>query len=125
MADSSSRVGDSASYQERRPTPTRFAPIALAICLVTAPAVAEITTGGERPRVASQGQSPTVVGAELAGDVRARCWQEGREILAEADFQRGAIPPGLREQAIQLEGRGQRVVLLPFGETFCLLTVRP
>lgn len=91
--------------------------------------MAEISTGGERPPAQSQnqnqGQTPTRVGRELAGDVRARCWQEGQEILSEADFANAAIPPGLREQAINLGGSGRQAVLVPFGDTFCLLTVRP
>ena len=91
--------------------------------------MAEISTGGERPLAQSQGpgqgQTPARVGSELAGDVRARCWQAGREILSEAEFVGAAIPPGLREQAINLGGSGRQAVLLPFGDTFCLLTVRP
>lgn len=61
----------------------------------------------------------------LEGTVRARCWQQGREILSEVDFASAAIPPGLREQAISLKGSGRTAVLLPFADTFCLLTVSP
>jgi hypothetical protein len=101
----------------------RLTTVWLALLLVAGPAAAEITSGGERPR--DQGQTPTAVGNELAGDVRTRCWQEGREILAEADFANASIPPGLRELSINLAGDTRRAVLLPFGDTFCLLTVSP
>ena len=101
----------------------RLTVVGLALSLVAFPAVAEITSGGERPR--EQGQTPTRVGSELAGEVGTRCWQQGREILAESDFATASIPPGLREQAINLASNGRQAVLLPFGDTFCLLTVRP
>lgn len=101
----------------------RSAAVCLALVLVAVPAVAEITPGGERPR--DQGQTPTRVGNELAGEVGTRCWQQGREILAETDFAEASIPPALREQTINLAGNGRRAVLVPFGDTFCLLTVRP
>jgi hypothetical protein len=104
-----------------RAGPMRAAAFCLALGLCAGPAMAEITSGGERPPAASG----TRVGAELSGDIRASCWQEGREIVSEANFANGAIPPGLREQAINLEGSGRRAVLLPIGDTFCLLTVRP
>ncbi len=109
----------------------RFAAFCFALGLSAAPAMGEITPGGERPQAASrgqsasQGQTPTRVGSELSGDVRARCWQQGREILSETDFANAAIPPALREQAINLAGSGRQALLLPFGDTFCLLTVRP
>ena len=107
--------------------------LVLLLGLASLPAMAEISTGGERPLAPShnagqssgQGQMPTRVGAELAGEVRARCWQEGREILSEADFATASIPPGLREQTINLEASGRQALLLPLGDTFCLLTARP
>lgn len=96
----------------------------LVLALLAFPATAEITSGSERPR--DRGQTPArVVGNELTGTIGTRCWQEGREILAEADFATASIPPGLREQAINLAGQDRQAVLLPLGDTFCLLTVRP
>ena len=103
----------------------RSTALCFALVLGAAPAMAEISTAGERPLAASQGQTPTRVGGELAGAVLARCWQEGREILSEADFATASVPPGLREQAINLGGGGRKAVLLPLGDTFCLLTIRP
>jgi len=101
----------------------RSAALCLALVLVAVPAVAEITAGGERPR--DQGQAPTRVGNELTGEVGTRCWQQGREILAETNFATASIPPALREQAINLGGNSRHAVLVPFGDTFCLLTVHP
>ncbi len=103
----------------------RFAALGLALGALAGPAAAEIAPGGERPAGPSQGQAPTRVGAELEGEVGARCWQEGREIVSENAFATAAIPPGLREQAINLRGRDRSAVLLPLGQTFCLLTVSP
>jgi hypothetical protein len=133
MAPSPSRINDDAVYQQSPNWPKRCAALGVALALVcglaSLPALAEISTGGERQLAQSQsqgqGQTPTRVGSELAGDVRARCWQEGREILSEADFTTAAIAPGLREQAINLGGGGRQAVLVPLGDTFCLLTVRP
>jgi hypothetical protein len=101
--------------------------LAFALTLGAGPAMAEITTGGTQPAVGSRvvGSTGTTIATSLEGDVRARCWQQGREILSEANFATAAIPPGLREQAISLDGRGRTAVLLPFADTFCLLTVSP
>jgi hypothetical protein len=98
--------------------------LAFALMLGAGPALAEITTGGTQPAVGSRAVGGTGT-ASLKGDVRARCWQQGREILSEANFATAAIPPGLREQAISLDGSGRTAVLLPFADTFCLLTVSP
>jgi hypothetical protein len=98
--------------------------LALAVTLGAGPALAEITSGGTQAAVGSRVVGATGT-ASLEGDVRARCWQQGREILSEANFATAAIPPGLREQAISLDGRGRKAVLLPFADTFCLLTVSP
>jgi hypothetical protein len=99
--------------------------LAFALTLGAGPALAEITTGGTQPAVGSRAAGGTGTAASLKGDVRARCWQQGREILSETNFATAAIPPGLREQAISLDGSGRTAVLLPFADTFCLLTVSP
>lgn len=95
----------------------------MALALAATPALAEIATGGER--VATGSPVATGLTGSLEGTVRARCWQQGQEILSEADFASAAIPPELREQAISLKGSGRTAVLLPFADTFCLLTVSP
>ncbi len=93
------------------------------------PARAEIETGPDR---ATPAPSPTRVGdgvtgtaGALAGDVRARCWQHGNEILDVTDFASAAVPPELRAQAVSLRASGRTAVLLPFADTFCLLTISP
>ena len=98
--------------------------LAFALTLGAGPALAEITTGGTQAAVGSRVVGATGT-ASLEGDVRARCWQQGREILSEADFASAAIPPEMRAQAISLKGSGRTAVLLPFADTFCLLTVSP
>ena len=101
--------------------------LAFALTLGAGPALAEITTGGTQAAVGSRVVGGTGPGSasQLEGDVRARCWQQGREILSEADFASAAIPPEMRAQAISLKGSGRTAVLLPFADTFCLLTVSP
>lgn len=123
MAEPLASLEDRAVYQETTRRPIRSAALCLALVLVAVPAAAEITAGGERPR--DQGQTPTRVGHELAGEVATRCWQQGREILAETGFATASIPPALREQAINLAGNSRHAVLVPFGDTFCLLTTHP
>lgn len=101
----------------------RSTAVCLALVLLAVPALAEITSAGEGPR--EQGQTPTRVGNELTGEVGTRCWQQGREILAETGFAAASIPPALREQAINLASDSRHAVLVPFGDTFCLLTIHP
>lgn len=95
--------------------------LACSLALGAGAATAEITNSGSR---VVGGTASSAMGT-LEGDVRARCWQQGREILSEAEFAAATIPPPLREQAISLQGRSRSVVLLPFADTFCLLTVSP
>jgi hypothetical protein len=114
-------MADAAVYQESRRRPTRATAgwLVLALLLAATPAAAEITASGERPAAGEQR-----VGS-LEGDVRVRCWQEGREIVSEAAFASATIPPELRERGIRLDGGGRTAVLLPLADTFCLLTISP
>lgn len=119
-----------ASYQESLRSPKRFAAmagLALTLALAAMPAAADIETGADR---ATPAPSATRVGeggsaGSLDGDVRARCWQHGSEILDVTDFASAALPPELREQAVSLKASGRTAVLLPFADTFCLLTISP
>lgn len=130
MAKSSASLLCRPPYQESRWRPKRFAAaasLALVLALGAFPAAAEIETGADRP---TPSPSPTRVGdggsaGSLAGDVRARCWQHGSQIFDVADFASAAVPPELREQAVSLKASGRTAVLLPFADTFCLLTVSP
>jgi uncharacterized protein (DUF1501 family) len=111
------------SYQKGTARPMLFTLgwLACTLAFGAGPVAAEITSSGSRVGGGVASSATT----SLEGDVRARCWQQGREILSEADFATAAIPPALREQAISLRGRSRTVVLLPFADSFCLLTVSP
>jgi hypothetical protein len=114
-------MADTPVYQQspRQPIRSTLGWLGLALLVAAMPAAAEITASGERQPVASR------TATSLEGNVRARCWQEGREIVSEADFARAAVPPELRERGIRLEGGGRTAVLLPLADTFCLLTISP
>jgi hypothetical protein len=124
IAKPSASFTDPASYQQCRPRPRRLAMALLGLVLALA--------GGELRAEITAGNGRTVGGpsagagiGSLDGEVRARCWQHGNEIVDVGAFAAAAIPPELRQQAISLEGAGRTAVLLPFADTFCLLTVNP
>ena len=85
------------------------------------PALAEVAVGGGRDAGAA-----TRPGA-LEGRVAARCWQEGREVLALDDFGAAEVGTKLRELALGLQddAGARRAVIVPLADSLCLLTISP
>lgn len=119
--------GLAADYQETTTWPRHLAAglaLILALGLPAAAAKAELAIGSQRSAAAMAAG----VGA-LEGQVSARCWQEGKEILAEGNFTSADIGQDLRAQAVYLQSggsmAGHTAVVLPIANALCLLTVRP
>lgn len=113
------------SYQERTLRPKSLATaLALALALAAGSARAELTLESRRSAAAQAAG----VGA-LTGTVSARCWQEGREIVAERDFTSAEIGQELKGRSLFLQSggsvAGHSAVLLPIANALCLLTVHP
>jgi hypothetical protein len=58
------------------------------------------------------------------GRIGAECWQQGRQIMSEADLEAANIGGYLRERSLSLKRAGRAgagVIVVPFGETVCIL----
>lgn len=124
---SKASTAKSASYQKTTSRPRCLAlglALGLAMMASAGDARAELTLESQRAAAALAAG----VGA-LKGTVSARCWQEGREILAEGDFTSADIGQDLRARALFLQSggtlAGNTAVVLPIADALCLLTVRP
>lgn len=97
----------------------------LILALAGSPARAELALGakGGADRTAGIG---TGLGA-LEGRVAARCFQQGREVLALDDFAAAEVGTRLRELSLGLQGgAGKRsAVIVPLADSLCLLTISP
>ncbi|HRY26417.1 MAG TPA: hypothetical protein P5558_18760 [Geminicoccaceae bacterium] len=94
---------------------------ALVMSASGAPALAEVTVGGERA-----GSGVARPGA-LEGRVSARCWQDGLQVLAIDDFAAADVGLELKELSLGLQGGGGKrsAVIVPLADSLCLLTISP
>lgn len=91
----------------------RLAALLVLAGLAALPAAAEIAKAPER-------RAPTVT-APVA--MRLECWQQGQRIIAEAPLQGFNLGTALRGQAVlfQADNGAAEVVVLPLGESTCLI----